>query len=180
MDFLQQLQNFTKGDMQQGKWMIGLAVVILLPLAFLLFKNSLSLQKGMSIPFFLLFIINVGYGGYVLYSKPKHLAETEQQFQANPPQTLDSELQKVKADDKSYSILKYVWGACAVIFIAIYFIISKDYYKGLSLGFAGLFFGFLLIDSFFHQRLKLYSEILQGSPHDDSKYKILFSKAGHP
>lgn len=44
MDFLQQLQNFTKGDIQQGKWMIGVEIIFLLPLAFLLFKNNLSLQ----------------------------------------------------------------------------------------------------------------------------------------
>lgn len=109
MDFLPRLQNFTKVDMQQGKWMIGVAIIFLLSLGFLLFKNNLYFQKGMAFPVCLLFVINAVYGSYVLHSKPKHLEETEQQFQSNPKQTFYFELQKVKADDKSYNILKYVW-----------------------------------------------------------------------
>lgn len=161
MDFLQQVQNFTRGDIQQGKWMIGITIIFLFPLAFLLFKNNLSLQKGMAFPVCLLLVINVVYGSYVLLSKPKHLEQIEQQFQSNPKQTLNSELQKAKADDNSYKTLKYVWGACIIVFITLYFILSKDNYKGLFIGFAGLSFGLLLIDSFFHQRLKLYLEMLQ-------------------
>lgn len=160
MDFLLQLQHFTKGDIQQGKWMIGIAVVILLPLAFLLFKNNFPLQKGMAVPFCLLFTINLGYGGYVLYSKPKHLKQTEKQFQLTPKTTLDLEVQKAEADNKSYRTLKYVWGICAIIFIALYFLLSKEFYKGLCIGFVGLFFGFLIIDSFFHQRLEIYLDAL--------------------
>lgn len=160
MDFLQQLQIFTKGDVQQGKWMIGIAMVVLLPIAFLLFKNNLSLQKGMAIPVCLLFIINVGYGSYVLYSKPKHLEKTEQQFKTNPQKTSGAELEKAKADNKSYTTLKYVWGFCAIVFIVLYFVVARDFYKGLYLGFASLFLGFLIIDSFFHQRLKIYTDNL--------------------
>lgn len=160
MDFLQQLQHFTKGELLQGKWMIGIAIVVLFPLAFLLFKSNFSLQKGMAIPFCLLMIISIGYGSYVLYSKPKHFTETEKEIQLNPKEKLDSELQKVKADDKSYTTLKYVWGTCIIVSIVLYFVIGKDFHKGLSLGFAILFLSFLIIDSFFHQRLNSYLEEL--------------------
>lgn len=136
--------------------MIWGAIIFLLSLGFLLFKNNLSFQKGMAFPVCLLFVINVVYGSYVLHSKPKQLEQTEQQFQSNPKQTFYFELQKVKADDKSYNILKYVWGACVIVFITLYFIPSEDSRKGLFIGFVILFFGFLLIDSFFSQRLRLY------------------------
>ncbi|MBB4806019.1 hypothetical protein HNP38_001291 [Chryseobacterium defluvii] len=160
MDFLQQLQHFTKGEIQQGKWMIGIAVV-LFPFAVFLFKTNLSLQKGIVIPVCLLMLISIAYGGYVLYSKPGHFMKTEKQYHYNPKQALDSEWQKAKSDDKSYRILKYVWGFCTIVFIILYFVFTKDYYKGLSIGFAGLFFALLLIDSFFHQRLNMYIENLQ-------------------
>ena len=66
MDILQQLQHFTKGELIQGKWMIGIAIVVLLPLVFFLFKSNLSLQKGMAIPVGLLMAISIVYGSYVL------------------------------------------------------------------------------------------------------------------
>lgn len=114
----------------------------------------------MAIPVCLLFVVNIGYGGYLLYSRPKHVSLAEKQFQLSPKKAFDFELQKAKADDKSFSTLKYVWGVCTILFVALYFFISRDYYKGLSFGFALLFFGFLIIDSFFHQRLKIYLETL--------------------
>lgn len=141
--------------------MIGIAVVILLPLAFFLFKSNLALQKGMAIPVCLLLALNIAYGSYVLYSKPTLLLQTETKFYSNPEQTLDSELQKAKSNDKSYLTAKFVWGLCTIMGIVLYFVSSKDYYKGLSIGFAGLFFGFLLIDSFFHQRLTIFMKTLQ-------------------
>lgn len=161
MNFLQSLQTWAKGDMQQGRWMIGLAIVILLPFIVFLFKNNQSLQKGIALPICLLLLVSIGYGGYVWYSRAQHISHAEKQFQRSPKQTFDVEVQKIKADDKSFSALKYAWGAGIIFFVALYFFLSKDYYKGLSLGFALLFFGFLLIDSFFHQRLKVYLETLQ-------------------
>ncbi|WP_312553280.1 hypothetical protein [Empedobacter brevis] len=160
MDILQQLQHFTKGELIQGKWMIGIAIIVLLPLVFFLFKSNLSLQKGMAIPVGLLMAISIVYGSYVLYSKPKYLTETEKEIQLNPKEKLDSELQKVKTDDKSYTTLKYVWGTCVIVSIVLYFVVGKDFHKGLSLGFAILFLSFLIIDSFFHQRLNSYLEEL--------------------
>lgn len=83
MDFTLHLQTWTKGDISQGKWMIGLAVFILLPLCILLIKTNNSLQKGMLIPLCLLFVMNMGYGSYLLISKPKYVAERTAQFQLN-------------------------------------------------------------------------------------------------
>ena len=161
MDYLQQLQTFVRGDIQQGKWMIGIAFFVFLPITFFLLKNNLPLQKGMVVPVFLLFIINVGYGGYVLYAKPKLLAQTEQQFQSHSQQMLAAELEKSEKDHNNYTTLKYVWGICMIVFTILFFILSKDYYKGLSIGFVAMFFAFLIIDSLFHQRLTIYRDALK-------------------
>ncbi|SFW74171.1 hypothetical protein SAMN02927921_03864 [Sinomicrobium oceani] len=160
MDVLQQLHHFTQGEILQGKWMIGIAVIILFPIAFSLFQGNVSFQKGMAIPVCLLIAINIIYGGYILYSRTKYLTQTEIEFRSHPQQTLDAELQKAKADDQSYTTLKYVWGGCAIVFIVLYLVVVKDFYKGLSLGFAVLFLGFLVIDLFFNRRLNLYMEEL--------------------
>ena len=161
MDFTQHLQTWTKGDLQQGKWMIGIAVLIIFPICILFIKTSNSLQKGMLIPFGLLFLINVGYGSYLLISKPKYVIERTTQFQLNAEETIEKEVAKIKADDKSYTMTKYVWVGILVLSVFCFFIFNKEYFQGLALGFGIMFMGMLLIDVFLHNRLEYYLKVLQ-------------------
>ncbi|GAA5089343.1 hypothetical protein GCM10023210_14050 [Chryseobacterium ginsengisoli] len=138
------------------KCMIGIAIFIILPICVFLFKNGHSLQKGMVIPLFLLFLMNIGYGGYLLSSKSKYVENMENQFQLDAQRTVKNEVITIKTDDKSYTLTKYVWTGLIIISLVCFFIINKEYYQGLSLGFAIMFLGMLLIDTFLHQRLKLY------------------------
>lgn len=158
MDFILHLQTWTKGDIIQGKWMIGIAFFILLPLCILLIKTNNSLQKGMLIPLCLLFVMNVGYGSYLLISKPKYATERKAQFQLNVEETIKNEIAKIKADDKSYTMTKYIWAGLLILSVVGFLIFKKEYFQGLSLGFAIMFLGMLLIDVFLHHRLKLYLE----------------------
>lgn len=160
MDFITHLQTLTKGDIIQGKWMIGIAVFILLPVVVFLMKSSHSLQKGMLIPMILLFLMNAGYGGYLLFSKPKYAEERTAQFQINTDETIKTEAAKIITDDKSYTMTKYIWAGLLIVSIICFFIFEREYFEGLSLGFAVMFLGMLLIDSFLHNRLKLYLAIL--------------------
>lgn len=121
MDFTRHLQTWTKGDISQGKWMIGLAVFILLPLCILLIKTNNSLQKGMLIPLCLLFVMNMGYGSYLLISKPKYVAERTAQFQLNAEETIKKEVAKIKTDDKSYTMTKYIWAGLIILSVLCFF-----------------------------------------------------------
>ncbi|AZA53929.1 hypothetical protein [Chryseobacterium sp. G0201] len=156
MDFIQYLQIWTKADINQGRWMIGIAVLIILPICIMLIKTGNSFQKGMLIPLGLLFLIDVGYGGYLLYSKPKSMEKTKKSFQLNSEITFDNEVLKVKVDHKSYTMTKYIWAGLLILSIGCFFILKKEYLQGLALGFAVIFLGMLLIDAFLHQNLKLY------------------------
>jgi hypothetical protein len=156
MDFVENLQTWVKGDITQGKWMIGIAILIILPICVLFTKTSNSFQKGMLIPLGLLFLMNVGYGGYLLFSKPKHLEQTEKSFQLKSQETIENEIAKIKADDKSYIMTKYIWGGLLFLSVVCSFILKKDYFQGLSLGLIVMFFGMLLIDTLLHYRLKTY------------------------
>lgn len=158
MDFIPHLQTWTKADISQGKWMIGIAFFILLPLCILLIKTNNSLQKGMLIPLCLLLVMNLGYGSYLLISKPKYVTESKEQFQLNAEGTIKNEVAKIKADDKSYTMTKYIWACLLILSVVCFYIFNKDYFQGLSLGFAIMFLGMLIIDVFIHNRLKLYLE----------------------
>lgn len=156
MDFITHLKTWTKGDIIQGKWMVGISIFILLPIAVCLMKHSNPFQKGMLIPISLLFLMNTGYGGYLLFSKPKYLEERTAQFQINAEETIKTEVAKIKADNKSYTLSKYVWTGLLIVSVVCFFVFNKEYFQGLSLGFAVMFLGMLLIDTFLHHRLKLY------------------------
>lgn len=160
MDFITHLQTWTKGDITQGKWMIGIAIFILLPVIVFLMKSSPSLQKGMLIPMTLLFLMNAGYGGYLLFSKPKYAEERTAQFQINADETIKTEVAKIRTDDKSYTMTKYIWAGLLIVSVVCFLIFKKEYFQGLSLGFAVMLLGMLLIDVFLHNRLKLYLAIL--------------------
>lgn len=160
MDFIQHLQTWTKGDIIQGKWMIAIAVFILLPIAVFLMKSSHSLQKGMLIPIGLLFLMNVGYGGYLLFSKPKYAEQKTIEFQLNPKETIKNEVVKIEADSKSYTLTKYLWVGLLIVSIVCFFIFTKEYFQGLSVGFGVMFLGMLIIDMCLHYRLKYYLVVL--------------------
>ncbi|SDF64582.1 hypothetical protein [Epilithonimonas hungarica] len=156
MDFIQYLQNWTKADINQGKWMIGIAILIILPICILFIQTSNSLQKGMLIPLCLLLLMNISYGSYLLISKSKHAEQTSKSFQLKPKETTENEVAKIKADDKSYTMTKYAWAGLLILSVICFFIFNKDYFRGLSLGFAIMFMGMLVIDVFLHHSLKLY------------------------
>ena len=107
MDFIQQLQIWAKGDALQGKIMFVIGIVLALGILFILRGNH-ALLKGMLIPLGLLFLMKLGYGGFLAYSRPKHLKQTQEQYQTNRSQTVKQELDKANTDHKNYSNLKPV------------------------------------------------------------------------
>lgn len=160
MDFLQQLEIWAKGDALQGKLMLAIGILLSLAFIFILNGNN-PLVKGMLIPLSLLILINIGYGGFLAFSRPKHIISTSKNYASNTTDTFKQELVKAKTDDKNYSTLKPIWAVLFVLSIVLYFIFTKAYYQGLSLGFMLLFLGFFLLDTFLHQRLKPYLNTLQ-------------------
>lgn len=160
MNLLQQMQLWTKGDVLQGRWMIGIALVIFLPSILLFFKNNNPILHGMWIPLFLLLLMNIGYGSYLVLSKPKSLKETKIQYKKNPIQTVEIVLGNMKQADKSYRITKLLWATFMAISVLLYFVFTKNYFKGLTLGLMIMFFGMLVIDTMLHQRVKQAMETI--------------------
>lgn len=160
MDFIQQLLIWTKGDIIQGRWMIAIAFFMLLPIAVFLIESSHSLSKGMLIPISLLFLINVGYGVYLLFSKPKYAEQRTIEFKIDPEETIINEMAKIEADNKSYTFTKYAWAGLLIVSVVCFFIFAKEYLQGLSVGFAVMFLGMLIIDMCLHYRLKYYLIVL--------------------
>ena len=58
-------------------------------------------------------------------------------------------------------MIKYFWGIVIIAGIVLYFLISPDYYKGVSLGVSILGIAGLCIDTFLHERILTYLETLK-------------------
>ena len=160
MEFLQQLHIWTKGEIVRGRGMLAFAS-LLLPVIVFAIKNTHPMQRGMAIPCIMLFVIQISYGSYLLVSRTKQQHQSENKFQENQQQAIRSELSKAENDSKTYTLLKCTWGALIMISLIGYFAFSIEYYKGLTLGFAVMFLALLCTDTFLHQRLNLYRQILQ-------------------
>jgi hypothetical protein len=159
MSFIPYTKEWVKGEILQGKVMVVAGLLLVLCL-FFIFKNENTVLKGMFMPIALLMVLNLGYGSFVLYSRPKHLEVISKLYQQNRQEAIQKELIKAQADNKNYTTIKPIWAIFIVTSTIIFFFIKNEYYKGLTLGLIFLFVSFLLIDTLLHHRLKPYLEVL--------------------
>jgi len=162
MDFKQQLQTWAKGDILQGRIMTVVGILIGAFIIHLL-NNKSPMHDGILIPLGLLFLAYVGYGGFLWFSRPKHLQNAQESYQKSPATAIQTELEKAENDHKAYSRLKPIWIGLFIISIGLWFFLSNEYWKGVSLGLIIMSFGGLMIDTFLHRRLKPYLHFLKES-----------------
>lgn len=156
-DFFQDYYAWTKGEIEQGKWMVT-AAVLLAPVLILLVKNSNVILRGMTLPLFMLFAVNIGYGGYLLVNRNQQEQKVEMQTKSPADEALKNESQKLKKDHNVFVILKKIWVTLIVVSLILYLMTPEGYYKGLALGFAIMFVGLLTVDTLLHHRLIQYLE----------------------
>lgn len=155
MELIQYTSEWVKGEINQGKILIILGVILLIASVFI-FKNTNEIFRGMLIPFGLILLIFFGYGGYQALSSSNHLTKVTESYKENTKNTIQKEYEFAQKGDKSYTRLKPIWALLIVVSVALYFIFSKDYFKGLAMGLIMLFLTTLILDSVMHYRLKIY------------------------
>ena len=160
MDFTKQLQTWAKSDALQGRIMLIVGIDLLITL-YLLLQNNSSFSQGMLIPLGVLLMINIGYGGFLAYARPRHIKSATKLYKEQPQQALQQELKKSLQDNRNYTMFKPIWTGLIFLSLAAYFFLTDAYYQGLALSLAILFLGVLLIDVFLHRHLKPYLALLQ-------------------
>ncbi|RPE07901.1 hypothetical protein EGT74_12550 [Chitinophaga lutea] len=151
-ELIQHFQLWTRGEIEQGKWMI-MTAVLFIPVVALLFKSSeMSLGQGMAIPISFLLAVNLCYGTYLLSVRGTDVQKLQEQIKKHPAQVFKVEYKKVQKDNNIYKILRLTWVVLGAIFALSSLFFLKEYYKGISLGFAVLCMGLLVVDTFLHNR----------------------------
>ena len=151
MDFIEYINAWTKSEVLQGRLMIGIGVMLVL--AFIgIIKSENDLLRGSLIPLGLLIFILIGYGSFILYSRPAHAKDSIELYEKSKTDAISQEVTKHLNDNKAGNMLLRIYPILMLISIATLFFVSTAYYKGMSIGFALLFISFFIIDSGFVSR----------------------------
>jgi hypothetical protein len=157
MELINHTADWVRGEVFQGRIMLALGLLVLI-LGILILNSDNILLRGMIIPIGLILLILWAYGGFQNFGRPKHLIMVTEAHAENPKVALEMEYNKAIKDTSTYKILKIVWPIFMVLSIFFYFVVSNQYYKGLSIGLIGLFLVILILDSVLDYRLKIYLE----------------------
>ena len=155
MDLLKYTTEWVKGEIFQGKIMLGIGILLTIG-SIAILKNNNEILRGTLIPLGLILIVFLGYGSYQTFGRQSYLTKVTSVYNENPENAVKQEYEKALKDVKTYKLLKTAWTILIVISVIAYSFFSKDYYKGLSIGFIGLFLTTLLVDSLLLYRLETY------------------------
>lgn len=132
--------------------MVGVGVILLVAL-YCIYRSQNELLRGGIIPLALLLILLIGYGSYILYSRPAHATASIVAYKEDPKKALVAEKTKHITDNKTGKTLtKYVYPALIILSALALFFVASLYSKGMALGFIFLFSATYVIDSGFVSR----------------------------
>ena len=160
MDFIEYTNAWAKSEVSQGRIMIGIGTLLLFAL-YGIFRSQNELLKGALIPLGLLLIVLIGYGSYILYSRPAHATESIALYQKYGTEAIEKEKIKHISDNKTgKTLIKYVYPVFMVISTIALFFLQNQYHKGMALGFLLLFVSTYAMDSGFVSRSDAFLSFL--------------------
>ncbi len=165
MAFSDHLQTWLKGELTQGKIMIGMGILVLIAFIAIL-KSHNQLLRGSLIPMGLIILILIGYGGYILQSRTAHVQNTLALYQQEPKEAIKKEIEKHTNDNKiGKPNLQYFIPTALVLLGLSLFFIKSPYYQGMVLGFILLFVINYVLDYGFVSRSETVLKYLEKINH---------------
>lgn len=160
MNFIEYSTNWADAEVQQGKVMMG--VGILLSIAFvLILRGENILLRGSLIPLGLLLAVLIGYGSYILYSRPAHSKEIIMLYTKNSGEAIKQEIAKHEGDNKAGKLLLRTYPILMLISVIALIFVSSSYHKGMALGFILFFVSAFIIDTGFVSRSARFLSFLR-------------------
>lgn len=160
MDFTEYANGWLKSELIQGRIMI-VGGIVLLFLSYVIYRGQNELLKGALIPLALLWMVLIGYGGYILYSRPVHVNNSIALYKKSESEGIKAERAKhIKDNNAGNPLLKYVYPSLMLLMVLALFFTKNDYYKGMELGFILLFLIIYCIDYGFVSRSNAFITFL--------------------
>jgi hypothetical protein len=160
MDFIEYANSWSKSEVTQGRIMIATGILVLLAFVSILKSNN-EFLRGALIPLSLLVLVLIGYGSYILYSRPAHVQSSIELYKQSKEKAIESEKEKHINDNKAGKTLtKYVYPGLVILSSLMLFFVSSPNYKGMAIGFIILFAATYIIDTGFVSRSDAFLEFL--------------------
>jgi len=128
MTFIQYATAWSKSEVTQGQIMVGIGVLVLVALVGIL-RSENELLRGSVIPLTLIVIAGIGYGGYVIYSRPAHVKTSIAAYKNSKEEAVKLEIQKHITDNNAgKSLLKYVYPTGLILAALALLFVPGGYY----------------------------------------------------
>jgi hypothetical protein len=134
MDFVEYINAWSSSEVLQGKIMIGLGI-ILLPIMYFILRGQHVLLRGTLIPSTLLLLVLIGYGSYIIKSRPEHAQSSISLYKTSKAEAIAAEREKHIKDNKAgKTLMTYVYPTLIVIGLIAAIVVPGFYWKGMGLG----------------------------------------------
>lgn len=160
MKFPDYINDWVKREVIQGRIMVGIGICLCIVFIAIL-RSDNAILKGSIIPLSLLLGILLGYGIYILYSRPAHAREIIRLYKKSPAEAVKQEMVKHINDNKTGKVLVRVYPVLMLISVVAFMVVSTPYYKGMAVGFTILFISMFLIDTGFVSRSDAFLSFLK-------------------
>jgi 4-amino-4-deoxy-L-arabinose transferase-like glycosyltransferase len=161
MDFVEYTNSWVKDELSQAKIMIGIGLILLF-VFYSIFKVNNELLKGTLIPLGLLLAVLVGYGSYILTSRPAHAKQSIELYHTDKHNAITQEKAKHINDNKAgKTLIKYIYPGLILVSLIVLILSTSLYYKGLAIGCIFLFASTYIIDNGFVTRSDNFIEFLE-------------------
>lgn len=152
MEFIEYINTWSKNEVSQGRIMIGFGIAVII-VVYSIFRSQNELLKGMLIPLYFLILVLIGYGSYILNSRPAHVTQSIALYEKSEIEAIEKEKEKHINDNKAgKNLMRYVYPTLMFVSVIVLLLISAPYYKGIALGFVLLFVAIFIIDNGFVSR----------------------------
>lgn len=160
MNFIEYTNAWAKSEVVQGRIMIATGIIFLFVL-YSIFRGQNELLKGALIPLSLFILVMIGYGSFILYSRPAHAKESIQRYQTSEAEALETEKEKHINDNKAgKTLMRFVYPALILLSAASLFFVADPYYRGMALGFIVLCASIYIMDYGFVSRSDAFLDFL--------------------
>jgi len=160
MDFIEYTNNWVKSELTQGRIMVGVGILLAV-VFYTIYRSHNELLRGSLIPLGLLLFVLIGYGFYILNSRPAHAKERIALFEKSKLDAIQKEKAKHINDNKAgKTLLKYVYPGLIILSAMALFLVASQYYKGMALGFIFLFVSIYIMDNGFVSRSDAFLSFL--------------------
>lgn len=164
MDFATHMQTWVKSEVLQGRVMIIIGLLVLIACIGILRAQN-ELLRGALIPLGILVVLMIGYGGYIMSSRPAHAKESLAKYDQSEAEALLAERAKHVQDNAfGKTLTRYVYPSLVILSVILLMLLGSPYYKGMAWGFALLFIAAYAMDSGFVSRSDAFIAFLDGLP----------------